>query len=191
MFEHQCISILSNFLLVEPQRIPPFPARRPPASDMGLCRQLGRPKLYLSAVVFLSVIYGLFLLSPCDPGPRVLMVPREPTKYIYAPLDPANGSSVPANQRQAIPYDDQSPLIFIGGMPRSGTTLMRAMLDAHPDVRCGEETRVIPRILGIRMQWSRSAVEKRRLDEAGVTDEVIDSAVKVSPHTIHNPASVF
>ncbi|GFS21732.1 protein-tyrosine sulfotransferase 1 [Elysia marginata] len=109
------------------------------------------------------------------------MVPREPTKYIYAPVsNPVNGSSSgpAANQRQAIPYDDQSPLIFIGGMPRSGTTLMRAMLDAHPDVRCGEETRVIPRILGIRTQWSRSAVEKRRLDEAGVTDEVIDSAVK-------------
>lgn len=27
------------------------------------------------------------------------------------------------------------PLIFIGGVPRSGTTLMRAMLDAHPEVR--------------------------------------------------------
>ena len=32
-------------------------------------------------------------------------------------------------------------------MPRSGTTLMRAILDVHPDVRCGEETRVIPRVL--------------------------------------------
>jgi len=38
-------------------------------------------------------------------------------------------------------YDRDSPIIFIGGVPRSGTTLMRAMLDAHPDVRCGEETR--------------------------------------------------
>ena len=28
-----------------------------------------------------------------------------------------------------------------------GTTLMRAILDVHPDVRCGEETRVIPRVL--------------------------------------------
>jgi hypothetical protein len=42
------------------------------------------------------------------------------------------------------------PFIFVGGMPRSGTTLMRAMLDAHPAVRCGEETRVIPRILQMR-----------------------------------------
>ena len=46
-------------------------------------------------------------------------------------------------------YDRQSPLVFIGGVPRSGTTLMRAMLDAHDDVRCGEETRVVPRILQV------------------------------------------
>ncbi|KAG8300864.1 peptidyl-tyrosine sulfation [Homalodisca vitripennis] len=32
-------------------------------------------------------------------------------------------------------YNQMSPLIFIGGYPRSGTTLMRAMLDAHPDIR--------------------------------------------------------
>ncbi|NXU67193.1 TPST1 sulfotransferase, partial [Horornis vulcanius] len=70
------------------------------------------------------------------------------------------------------------PLIFIGGVPRSGTTLMRAMLDAHPDVRCGEETRVIPRILAVKQMWARSSKEKIRLDEAGVTDEVLDSAMQ-------------
>ena len=47
-------------------------------------------------------------------------------------------------------YDRNSPIVFIGGVPRSGTTLMRAMLDAHPEVRCGEETRVVPRILQVR-----------------------------------------
>uniref|UniRef100_A0A8C5LWX4 Protein-tyrosine sulfotransferase n=1 Tax=Leptobrachium leishanense TaxID=445787 RepID=A0A8C5LWX4_9ANUR len=75
-------------------------------------------------------------------------------------------------------YSKDMPLIFIGGVPRSGTTLMRAMLDAHPDVRCGEETRIIPRILAMRQAWSKSGSEKMRLDEAGVTDLVMDSAVQ-------------
>lgn len=74
-------------------------------------------------------------------------------------------------------YDRTIPLIFIGGMPRSGTTLLRVLLDAHPDIRCGEETRVVPRILGLRQQWMKAPFESKRLQEAGVTSEVLDSAV--------------
>ncbi|KAF0302643.1 Protein-tyrosine sulfotransferase 2 [Amphibalanus amphitrite] len=70
------------------------------------------------------------------------------------------------------PVDRNMPLIFIGGVPRSGTTLARAMLDAHPIVRCGEETRVIPRILSLRSHWKKSAKETLRLNEAGLTDQV-------------------
>ncbi|GFN95475.1 protein-tyrosine sulfotransferase 2 [Plakobranchus ocellatus] len=161
---------------VESTRFDSFAGRQTQA--MGFCRQMGRPKLYLITLGLLFTLYVLYSFFPCDPGPRVVMVPRESTKYIYAPTNHSETRGKGANQLQAIPYDDQSPLIFVGGMPRSGTTLMRAMLDAHPDIRCGEETRVIPRILGIRMQWSRSPLEKKRLDEAGVTDQVIDSAVK-------------
>ncbi|XP_062360405.1 protein-tyrosine sulfotransferase 2 [Cinclus cinclus] len=75
-------------------------------------------------------------------------------------------------------YSKDMPLIFIGGVPRSGTTLMRAMLDAHPEVRCGEETRIIPRVLAMRQAWSKSSREKMRLDEAGVTDQVLDAAMQ-------------
>jgi len=74
-------------------------------------------------------------------------------------------------------YDRQSPLIFIGGVPRSGTTLMRAMLDVHPDVRCGEETRVVPRLLQMRSHWMKSQKESLRLEEAGLTGDVLDSAI--------------
>lgn len=54
---------------------------------------------------------------------------------------------------------------------------MRAMLDAHPEIRCGEETRVIPRLLGMKSQWLKSEKESKRLLEAGLTEEVIESAL--------------
>lgn len=62
-------------------------------------------------------------------------------------------------------------------MPRSGTTLLRVMLDAHPDIRCGEETRVVPRILGLRQQWLKTGLEAERLKEAGIDEDVLDSAL--------------
>lgn len=74
-------------------------------------------------------------------------------------------------------YGQDTPLVFVGGVPRSGTTLMRAMLDAHPEIRCGEETRVIPRLLALRQAWGRAGQERQRLEEAGVSQEVLDSAV--------------
>ncbi|XP_058128119.1 protein-tyrosine sulfotransferase [Anopheles ziemanni] len=74
-------------------------------------------------------------------------------------------------------YHRNMPLIFIGGVPRSGTTLMRAMLDAHPEVRCGQETRVIPRILQLRSHWMKSEKESVRLVEAGITKEVLNGAI--------------
>lgn len=79
---------------------------------------------------------------------------------------------VVGSDQNVYPYHRQMPLIFIGGVPRSGTTLMRAMLDAHPDVRCGQETRVIPRILQLRSHWLKSEKESLRLQEAGITKEV-------------------
>lgn len=93
------------------------------------------------------------------------------------------------------PYHRQMPLIFIGGVPRSGTTLMRAMLDAHPDVRCGQETRVIPRILQLRSHWLKSEKESLRLEEAGITKEVccdtsIDTSIAIHRYSTFRCSTV-
>lgn len=101
---------------------------------------------------------------PCQP-PQPIMVPRDKVGHIYD------------NNRKEYTYSRDMPLIFIGGVPRSGTTLMRVMLDAHPYIRCGEETRIIPRILGMRSQWYKSQKEAMRLEEAGLTSDVINDAI--------------
>ncbi|CAB3403622.1 unnamed protein product [Caenorhabditis bovis] len=62
--------------------------------------------------------------------------------------------------------------IFIGGIPRSGTTLMRAMLDAHPDVRCGGETMLLPNFL----TWQRGWRLSEWTNNSGITQQVFDDA---------------
>ncbi|XP_074642576.1 protein-tyrosine sulfotransferase 1-like [Tubulanus polymorphus] len=78
---------------------------------------------------------------------------------------------------ELIRMDKNVPIIWIGGVPRSGTTLSRAILDAHPDIRCGEETRVIPRMLFMHSKMQMSQIEKARLDEAKVTEDVLEYAL--------------
>lgn len=87
-------------------------------------------------------------------------------------------------QQQRLPPLEDRQVIFVGGVPRSGTTLVRAMLDAHPDVRCGEETRVVPRILAMRNRWDRSDREHKRLVEAGMEEKLLDKATRAFINTI-------
>src|SRR3989442_11874656 len=41
-----------------------------------------------------------------------------------------------------------NPYVFVVGCPRSGTTLLQRMLDAHPDLAIANDTHFIPRALG-------------------------------------------
>tara|TARA_R110002073_G_scaffold112209_2_gene248849 strand:+ start:4635 stop:5426 length:792 start_codon:yes stop_codon:yes gene_type:complete len=46
----------------------------------------------------------------------------------------------------------QTPPIFIGGAPRSGTTLLRAIINASSSVVCGPEARVVPALAALSAQ---------------------------------------
>jgi hypothetical protein len=52
----------------------------------------------------------------------------------------AGTSDAPAGATADIPVGMVAPPIFVIGSPRSGTTLLRLMLDSHPRISCGEET---------------------------------------------------
>ncbi|PIC40727.1 hypothetical protein B9Z55_008371 [Caenorhabditis nigoni] len=82
---------------------------------------------------------------------------------VFAEKDARHSRSMLSNFEQ---------LIFVGGVPRSGTTLMRAILDAHPDVRCGGETMLLPSFLTWQAGWRTDWV-----NNSGITQEVFDDAV--------------
>ncbi|CAI5446150.1 unnamed protein product [Caenorhabditis angaria] len=79
---------------------------------------------------------------------------------------------IPERESRKILSNDE-PLIFVGGIPRSGTTLMRAILDAHPNVRCGGETMMIPNFLSWQASWRKSDWA----NNTGITRKVMDDAV--------------
>jgi protein-tyrosine sulfotransferase len=83
----------------------------------------------------------------------------------------------PSRSRPAKRYD--VPIVFIGGHPRSGTTLMRVLLDAHPSFHCGQETHIIPDLLALQRKYSRRR-SVNRLHEAGLSLELINTTIAES-----------
>lgn len=146
-----------------------------------LKRKIKSTQMKYFVLWILSLIVVVWLmnssLDSCDKSNNLIDANQMEFRRMNENVDGKDGIGALLNKNDLYPYDRNTPLIFVGGVPRSGTTLMRAMLDAHPAVRCGEETRIIPRIIYMRNQWTNSKKENERLQNAGMTDEIIDSAV--------------
>ena len=71
-------------------------------------------------------------------------------------------------------FTRNSSILFIGGVPKSGTTLMRVLLSTHPSVRCGPESHVIIDLLKLRYEWANFPALKTRNEGAGITQQFID-----------------
>ena len=80
-------------------------------------------------------------------------------------------SALRAEQRDRTP-----PFVFIGGAGRSGTTLFRVMLHAHPRFHCGPEAKLVPILAELRTSWDRMMGPD--LLEAGVTARLLDDSVR-------------
>lgn len=87
------------------------------------------------------------------------------------------GDAPGANDRCNEPGQyDGGQLIFVGGAPRSGTTLVQNMLDSHPQIFGGPEFLHIPEIIELRDRLHHSV--SRRLIDRICSHEEVDNHIR-------------
>lgn len=83
----------------------------------------------------------------------------------------------------------RNPYVFAVGCPRSGTTLLQRMLDAHPDLAVANDSHFIPKAvrgftasenLALTPELVENARTYRRFHRLGLSDEAVDGAAKNS-----------
>ena len=160
-------------------------------SQSGASRQVTAPSSReVSKAILRPLIKPNVSLPASEEGTKTkedltLVTRQEAIKSQEPSQEPTRGTTEcknPADGNGSVPISD--PLIFVGGVPSSGTTLMRVLLDAHPDIRCGEETRIVPRALMMMSRLRTIPLEAKRLEEAGITAPLIDRAFKKLIETI-------
>jgi protein-tyrosine sulfotransferase len=73
--------------------------------------------------------------------------------------------------------DDGEPdFVFVGGAGRSGTTLFRAMLSAHPALWCPPERKLVPVLADFHARQAAAVSDDLR--EAGIDEQALDDAAK-------------
>lgn len=93
--------------------------------------------------------------------------------------------------------DAHPPSVFVVGAPRSGTTLLRLMLDAHPQLAIPHETAFVPRALNLGDGAGREGLARFLLefptwpDLATSEGELRDALARVAPFTLAEGLRAF
>jgi protein-tyrosine sulfotransferase len=91
----------------------------------------------------------------------------------------SNVGLISSNAKKVYAYNKNLPLVFISGIPGSGLDLMKSFLHSHKRISCSEEKAdLLSNLIIKRNEWTNSKIEKERLKYAGMTDDVIDSAMR-------------
>ncbi|RMZ94201.1 hypothetical protein BpHYR1_020686, partial [Brachionus plicatilis] len=77
------------------------------------------------------------------------------------------------------------PHIFIGGTMSSGTSLLRSILDVHPQVKCGPETKIIQLLLEfITNLYDNDTVHLKFIRAAGISDQILDDSIGLAIYNV-------
>ena len=127
---------------------------------LGTMRSSKLASRFRNIILFFGILSGILV---CYFTLRLRKTHEDPTRFTR----PSRPSAV---------SDTDVPILFIGGHPRSGTTLMRVLLDAHPSFHCGQETHIVPDLLALRNKYSHGR-NLNRLKEAGLDLQPINIAI--------------
>ena len=135
-------------------------------------------QIYIILIFIFSLTY-LFHLNNALARARLKRLGREYLQNFFNTNDSEDLKLKTKQIYECLEKARMSPLIIVGGYGRSGTTLMRTILDAHSDVSCGPETKILPGITSFVKNFEDAENATSQLNQAGFSLENLNNALSI------------
>ncbi len=103
--------------------------------------------------------------------------PLSLSDIFHEPFSRSNDFSFASEYPIDLNFIRNASLIFIGGFGRSGTTLVRAILDVHPNIYCGAESKILPSMLSFITGYLSKRNVIADLAAANISTRLIDDSL--------------